>query len=145
MWMTQCWWKPKRMTFGFVASTCAPGSVECSLPSMPMLYLVLPRTCWVRSHLQEAACQHRLPPTSPSDYVTSCPYFPQGASGALPGWIALMCSSWAPWRYRVTRAMVSCVQPCKRSVWRRQQAKAGGPPECHSSLTGCHSSCGSKP
>lgn len=65
--MTRCWWKPKRMTFGSVASTCARASVECSRPSMPMQYLVLPRTCWVRSHLQEDACHHSLPPISPSD------------------------------------------------------------------------------
>lgn len=126
MWTTRCWWKPKRMTFGFVASTCAPASVACSRPSTPMRYLVLPRTCWVRSHLQEEVCHHRLPPIAPSDYVTSCPHFLQGASGALAGWIASMCSSWAPWRCRVTRATVSCVQPCKRSVWRWRQAQAGG-------------------
>ena len=26
-------------------------------------------------------------------------------------------SSWAPWRCLATRAMASCVQPCRRSVW----------------------------
>lgn len=60
----------------------------------------------------------------------SPPSSPQGASGALAGWSALMCSSWAPWKCRVTRATASCVQPCRRSVWRWWLAPAGGPPGC---------------
>lgn len=46
--MTPCWWKLKRMTFGFVASTCGLASAGCSPPSMPTRCPVLPRTCWVR-------------------------------------------------------------------------------------------------
>lgn len=63
----------------------------------------------------------------------SPPSSPQGASGALAGWSVLMCSSWALWKYRVTRATASCVQPCRRSVWRWWLAPAGGPPGCNPS------------
>lgn len=72
-----------------------------------------------------------LTPLTPSP----CDPHPQGASGVPAGWSDLMCSSWALWRCPVTRAMASCAQPCRRSVWRCGTVP-GGPRPPTSSMEG---------